>query len=411
MTEMERKELLELFRQFLRIKSISSETNEREAAAWLMRQFEAEGIDCRILEKEAGRSNFIARLPGLNHDNPMSFISHIDVVPPGEGWSCDPFGAEIISDCVFARGALDTKDLTIMEMFALFLLKRHKIIPQRDILFIGSADEECGSRLGMKYLSEEHPELFQGDDYISEGGGFVIEAGGRKYRTCCCGEKGVCDISVICNETDEVKARAKFFDVLEKAASFESREIITEPLEAFRRIAGDSIDECRTLRDLWEYSTKDNLVVCEFDTSKIDFSHGFELKLQYKHISDYSTDDIGFMLKSLLCDDTLTFELQVKSIPYICNLKTSVFETIERVTRRLDPTAQLLPMLALGNTDGRFIRKNTFGYSPILGTIPFSAVLKKVHQADECLDIESLYFGTEIMLEMMQTGLENRDGR
>ena len=33
-------------------------------------------------------------------------------------------------------------------------------------------------------------------------------------------------------------------------------------------------------------------------------------------------------------------------------------------------------MIALGRTDGRFIRHNVYGYSPLLSDVPFSEVLK-----------------------------------
>jgi succinyl-diaminopimelate desuccinylase len=39
----------------------------------------------------------------------FGFAGHLDVVPPGEGWSSDPFGAEIIDGRLVGRGANDMK--------------------------------------------------------------------------------------------------------------------------------------------------------------------------------------------------------------------------------------------------------------------------------------------------------------
>ena len=39
----------------------------------------------------------------------FGFAGHLDVVPPGEGWSGDPFAAEIVDGRLFGRGANDMK--------------------------------------------------------------------------------------------------------------------------------------------------------------------------------------------------------------------------------------------------------------------------------------------------------------
>ena len=42
-------------------------------------------------------------------DEHLCFAGHIDVVPPGEGWSVDPFAAEVVDGVITARGAQDMK--------------------------------------------------------------------------------------------------------------------------------------------------------------------------------------------------------------------------------------------------------------------------------------------------------------
>jgi succinyl-diaminopimelate desuccinylase len=39
----------------------------------------------------------------------FAFAGHLDVVPPGEGWSSDPFNPEIRGELLFGRGAVDMK--------------------------------------------------------------------------------------------------------------------------------------------------------------------------------------------------------------------------------------------------------------------------------------------------------------
>ena len=49
---------------------------------------------------------FATRGAGSPH---FAFAGHLDVVPPGEGWSGDPFGPEIRGGLLFGRGAVDMK--------------------------------------------------------------------------------------------------------------------------------------------------------------------------------------------------------------------------------------------------------------------------------------------------------------
>ncbi|HWT31314.1 MAG TPA: M20/M25/M40 family metallo-hydrolase, partial [Propylenella sp.] len=39
----------------------------------------------------------------------FGFAGHLDVVPPGDGWTSDPFGAELRGGLLYGRGAVDMK--------------------------------------------------------------------------------------------------------------------------------------------------------------------------------------------------------------------------------------------------------------------------------------------------------------
>ncbi len=44
-----------------------------------------------------------------NSKEHLCFAGHIDVVPPGDGWNCDPFEAQIVDGIITARGSQDMK--------------------------------------------------------------------------------------------------------------------------------------------------------------------------------------------------------------------------------------------------------------------------------------------------------------
>jgi len=64
------------------------------------------GFACHRLKFE-NIENLYARI-GSEGPN-FCFAGHTDVVPPGEGWSHDPFAAEIQDGMLYGRGAADMK--------------------------------------------------------------------------------------------------------------------------------------------------------------------------------------------------------------------------------------------------------------------------------------------------------------
>lgn len=78
----------------------------------------------------------------------LAFAGHTDVVPPGEGWTCDPFAAEIRGDLLYGRGTVDMKGA-----IAAFVAAAAEIDPQRGTLsLIITGDEEGPATFGTDRL-------------------------------------------------------------------------------------------------------------------------------------------------------------------------------------------------------------------------------------------------------------------
>ena len=52
-------------------------------------------------------------------DEVIAVLSHLDVVPEGEGWDHDPYGAEIIDGRMIGRGTSDDKGPGVAAVFAM----------------------------------------------------------------------------------------------------------------------------------------------------------------------------------------------------------------------------------------------------------------------------------------------------
>ena len=97
----------------------------------------------------------MARLPGTGKGKVLLLNGHMDVVPPGEDWTVDPFGAEIKDHKIYGRGSSDMKSGIASMMAAMIGQKRSGIPFHGEIVFIAVCDEETGSEYGTVYLLKQ----------------------------------------------------------------------------------------------------------------------------------------------------------------------------------------------------------------------------------------------------------------
>lgn len=82
-------------------------------------------------------------------------VTHVDVVPAGEGWDTDPFTMVQKGNLLFGRGTADDKGEAVVALYCLKALKDENIIGKRRIRAIFGAGEETGSDDLEKYLAAE----------------------------------------------------------------------------------------------------------------------------------------------------------------------------------------------------------------------------------------------------------------
>ena len=78
--------------------------------------------------------------------------AHGDVVPPGEGWTHDPYGAEIVDGKLYGRAAAVSKCDFATYAFALRALEAVAKPTQGSVELLFSYDEEFGGELGPALL-------------------------------------------------------------------------------------------------------------------------------------------------------------------------------------------------------------------------------------------------------------------
>src|ERR1051325_3326771 len=168
---------------YLQINTPNPPGNELAAARWLKGILEREGIEAQILDTvELGpnRANLYARLRGNGSKKAIALVHHMDVVPATpSSWSVDPFSGVIRDGYIWGRGAIDMKSNGIAQLMAMIALKRSGATLNRDIVFIGNADEELGSTGGLVF-AQKHADLLRDVEYLmTEGADNVLDSTGK----------------------------------------------------------------------------------------------------------------------------------------------------------------------------------------------------------------------------------------
>jgi acetylornithine deacetylase/succinyl-diaminopimelate desuccinylase-like protein len=174
-------EAVSLLSRYIQIDTTNPPGNEIKAAQFFKEIFDREGIEARIIESASGRGNIYASLRGSGAKKAVMLLNHMDVVPADARlWKEAPFGGTVKDGYIWGRGALDMKGPAIAELITLLALKRNNVALRRDVIFLGTADEEAGGALGAGFLLERHPALFENVGVVlNEGGGVRLGSDGK----------------------------------------------------------------------------------------------------------------------------------------------------------------------------------------------------------------------------------------
>ena len=169
---------VDLMQQYLRIDTSNPPGNEIQAAKFFKQIFDQYGIENEIFEYKPGRANIIARLKGNGSKRPIILLSHTDVVTAEPAaWEVEPFSAVIKNDYIYGRGALDMKSEGLLHLMTMILLKREGPPLARDVIFLGTADEEVNDE-GSLWMIANKADLFKNAEYLlTEGGDNLLEGG------------------------------------------------------------------------------------------------------------------------------------------------------------------------------------------------------------------------------------------
>ena len=394
-------EAVEWLKEYLQIETVNPPGNESRAVDYIANIFEQEGIEFNSAESAPGRGNIWARIEG--GDKPaLVLLHHSDVVPVNEKyWDFDPFSGEIKDGCILGRGALDMKGTGISHLANFINLHRQGIKLNRDVIFIGAADEESGGNFGVGWLVENHPEIF-------EGAGLLLNEGGSGYKS-----NDSIVFSVEITQKVPVWLRLTAIDTPGHGSSPRSTSSVSrivkalnniwenpfppriipevetvfiersggldEPYSSEYRNIKESIKDPIFLQRLQSFSasahalTRDTCSLTRMmGSSKINVVPPEAwAEVDCRMLPDRTTEEFISDFKALIKDTGVEVELIMSAVPAISQTDSELFLAIEDFSKNNYPGSRVAPSVSSGFTDSRFTRGlgiQSYGFNPLIST-------------------------------------------
>ncbi len=157
-----REALVALTQALVRIPTLNPPgAHYRDICDLLDRHLTGAGFSCTLIRATGApgdsdrfpRWNIVARREGTAPGECVHFNGHTDVVAAGQGWTCDPFGAEVRDGRVYGRGACDMKGGLAAAVIAAEAFCAAFPDFRGAIEISGTADEESGGLAGVAHLA------------------------------------------------------------------------------------------------------------------------------------------------------------------------------------------------------------------------------------------------------------------
>ena len=178
--------------EYLRVDTTNPPGKEMQAVEFYKKILDAEGIETRAFEYAPGRGDLWARIPHTTAEakRPLILLNHMDVVTSdAPHWKVPPFSGEIRDGYIWGRGAQDMKDEGLAQLVVMVMLKREKVVLDRDVIFLAVSDEEADGTGSDWFISHQRELLGNAEFLINEGGENLLQGGKVKFVGVDVGEK------------------------------------------------------------------------------------------------------------------------------------------------------------------------------------------------------------------------------
>ena len=303
------------------------------------------------------------KAPGPSEFN-LCLAGHIDVVPPGGGWSSNPFQAKQTDDKIYGRGAVDMKGaLACMLSAALNFVKHSK---NCSISFLITADEEGDATYGTNAMLDWMQQTGHKIDFAIVGEPTCEKILGDKIKI---GRRGSINFNL------EVKGLQGHVAYPHLADNPNTRIVsILHDLTKLKLDDGNKAFQ------------PSNLEITSIDAQNttsnvIPGSAGAKFNIRYN--TEHTEEKIKALIESIVAKHAANYTIDTRSSAQPFLSRQSSF--IEIFASSVQKITKITPIYSTdgGTSDARFLQS----YCPVL---EFGLLSGLAHKIDECVEIQDL---------------------
>jgi acetylornithine deacetylase/succinyl-diaminopimelate desuccinylase-like protein len=425
-------EVTDLLQQLIRNQCVNDGTiasGEEARSVDLLAGYLAGAGDHEVFEPQPGRASLVAKIEGSDPAAPsLMLMGHTDVVPVSpDGWSRDPFSAEVVDGFVWGRGAVDMLNLTASQAVAFRRLADSGFRPRGTIVYFAVADEEALGTWGADWLLDHEREAVYADYVLTESGGFQLPTPAGPRLPVLVGEKGTFWTKIRVRgtpghgsqpyHTDNALVTAA--EVVRRIAEYRPQTQIHESWRQF--VEGMHLDpEIRAA--LLDPDQFDDAIAelplgiarhwhaCTHTTFAPTVAHGgtktnvipdqVDLDVDIRTLPGQTGAHAAAMLRDALGDLADVVEITSNDDSSTSSpVDTPLWDSLARTSAQLCEGSALVPSLMVGGTDNRFFRRAGsvgYGFGLFSKRLPYEDYATMFHGNDERVDQESLALSTQL---------------
>jgi len=430
-------EALQMLSGYVKVNTTNPPGNEMDGVRYLKAILDREGIEAQVYDTAAlghNRGNLYARLKGNGSKKAVALVNHIDVVPVArEFWTVDPFAGVVKDGYIWGRGTLDMKGQAIAQLMAMIALKRSGVPLNRDIVFIGNADEEFDGSGALAFVTN-HADLLRDVEFLmTEGGENMVVNGKLQYYGVGVSEKQTFWQKLVVKGVPSHGSRPtkqnpvpRLVAALDRIAHYETPLHVLPDVQKFlhdispqytgeqrawladvrtavknpraRAWLTDNVYWNAILRNtisltMLSGSNKTNVIPAEA-TAQIDI----------RLLSD--TDPAAFLrtLEAVVHDTAVHFDRQIEPKTKLQNpIDTDLFRAIEKASHERNPDVMVTTPMFTAATDRPTYRKLgiiTYGFDPFL--VENEEMHSGMHGNNERLAVSNIGFGIKYLYDVLR---------
>ena len=421
-----------LMREYLRIDTSNPPGHELEAADFFHRLFDANGIPNTVFPLAPKRADIYAVLKGNGTRRPIILLNHMDVVRAvPRDWRVPPFSGDIVNGVIYGRGALDMKSIGLLQAMVMVIAAREHVRLKRDLIFLGTADEEVGD-LGTTWFLAHHADLLRHASYLlTEGGTSVVYPGqGTLYgidvaekaplwiRVTASGRGGHGSIPIpdsapnrlvkamdrVNNWQTPIHLLPLVEDYFHQIARLQEEPLKTDFLNIRDALQNPRVRESLVTNPNFNYLLRDtlSLTVLHAGEQTNVIPDAAYAQLDVRLLPGEKPEDFLARLQEAIDDPEIKVEpIGQYRTPNSSSTATMLYRVIEEVVHQHDPQAVVAPELNSGYTESQMFRPlgiTAYGFNPI----KVSPELEETqHAANERVPVEQLREGLKILFDVV----------